>query len=169
MNREEIIELCMVYGILNYIIRDDEQELYIDVEGDVMLGYTGITSIPMRFGYVEGNFLCYNNKLTSLEGCPKVVGGNFECDKNKLTSLEDYVEVVGGNFNCGQNLLLSLEGCPKEIGGNFYCHNNYLDNDDFKKSYLYLFDLGYTDQMIYTNLNLLGLRRHWFLNSIINE
>ena len=36
---------------------------------------------------VGGNFYCYNNKLTSLLGCPIEVGSSFNCDNNKLSSL----------------------------------------------------------------------------------
>ena len=36
-----------------------------------------------------GDFNCYNNKLTTLEGAPSSVGGDFSCSfNNNLTSLE---------------------------------------------------------------------------------
>lgn len=38
--------------------------------------------LPVRFGKVEGNFFCRNNKLISLEGAPQAVGGVFFCNCN---------------------------------------------------------------------------------------
>jgi hypothetical protein len=57
---------------------------------------------------VGGNFYCYNNKLTSLEGAPESVGGYFNCDNNNLTSLEGAPESVGGYFDCRNNPVNSV-------------------------------------------------------------
>ncbi len=35
-------------------------------------------------------FSCSKNKLTSLVGCPNYVDGNFYCNHNQLTTLEGY-------------------------------------------------------------------------------
>jgi hypothetical protein len=71
-------------------------------------------------------FYCYNNKLTSLEGCPSSVGGYFSCHHNQLTSLEGAPSSVGTGFSCHNNQLTSLEGCPSTVGGHFSCSNNQL-------------------------------------------
>ena len=52
---------------------------------------------------VFGNFKCYLNKLTSLEGSPKIVGGDFDCSDNYLTSLEGAPTAVGEYFNIENN------------------------------------------------------------------
>jgi hypothetical protein len=91
----------------------------VDVDyGSVYLNMEGLYKIPLKFGKVDGSFYCYNNNLTSLEGCPDYVGGIFDCSENNLTS---------------------LEGCPDEVGGSFNCFNNPLKNyfknikeEDFK-------------------------------------
>ena len=75
---------------------------------------------------ISGNFSCYNNQLTSLEGAPKEVGRDFYCSFNQLTSLEGCPQKVGGNFYCHSNNLTSLEGCPQEVGEHFSCSNNQL-------------------------------------------
>jgi hypothetical protein len=75
---------------------------------------------------VNGNFYCYNNKLTSLEGCPQTVNGSFDCYKNKLTSLIGCPKTVNGYFYCANNKLTSLEGCPQTVNGYFDCYNNKL-------------------------------------------
>jgi len=132
------------YKIENYTFNDD---LSIDVNGNVDLSYMGLTKISIVFRNVSGDFDCSNNKLTSLLGCPKTVlgylncsfnnltsleggsgtvGGNFHCYNNKLTSLEGGPGAVGVNFICSSNKLVSLEGSPETIGGNFYCYENKL-------------------------------------------
>jgi hypothetical protein len=76
---------------------------------------------------VGGGFYCDNNKLTSLEGCPKSVCGDFYCHSNRLTSLEGCPKSVGGGFYCNDNQLTNLEGCPKSVGGNFHCRYNNIE------------------------------------------
>ena len=50
----------------NFTINDD---LTVDVNGNVNLFGKGLTSLPVQFGKVKGYFSCSNNQLTSL-GCP---------------------------------------------------------------------------------------------------
>jgi hypothetical protein len=57
----------------------------------------------LNVSIVDGDFDCYVNTLTSLEGCPNEVKGYFDCHHNILTT---------------------LEGCPSKVGHDFYCHNN---------------------------------------------
>jgi hypothetical protein len=112
-------------GVTNYTINDDYT---IDVEGSVDLYKKNLDRFPdyIKFGKVCGWFYCSNNKLVSLEGCPREVGGDFYCGyNNKLVNLEGCPMEVGGNFYCSySNQLVSLEGCPREVGGSFYCRNN---------------------------------------------
>ena len=130
----------------NYTINDD---LTIDVDGDVDLNNKKLEKIPVKFKSVRGYFYCNSNQLTSLKGCPESVGGYFNCGINQLTNLEGCPESVGGDFycynnsltslkgspesvgrdfNCGSNQLTSLKGCPKSVGGHFYCRYNQLTN-----------------------------------------
>ena len=78
------------------------------------------------FGEVTGDFLCYDLRLTSLEGAPKKVGGGFDCSENKLTSLKGAPQEVGEDFYCFDNHLTSLKGAPQEVGKDFFCHKNKL-------------------------------------------
>ena len=142
--REEVIEVCKKYEINNYAINDD---LSIDIDGNVRLQGEGLEYLPLKFNYVSGgfdcsinalvslkgcpqkvdsDFYCYGNKLKTLEGCPQTVRGGFSCDFNELKSLEGCPQTVDGDFNCSRNVIKSLEGCPQTIGGHFYCSNNKL-------------------------------------------
>jgi hypothetical protein len=96
------------------------------IKGKIQLFDEDGNKIPGKGTRWEGNFSCYNNKLTSLEGAPESVGGNFSCSDNKLTSLEGAPESVGGSFYCSDNKLTSLEGAPESVGGSFYCSHNKL-------------------------------------------
>jgi hypothetical protein len=99
----------------------------VNVEGSVDLSKQKLTSFEgIQFGVVTGNFYCYDNKLTSLEGSPKKISGGFNCSNNKLTSLEGSPREVGEDFNCFDNELTSLEGSPEKVGEGFNCYDNEL-------------------------------------------
>lgn len=113
------------YGIFNYELIPDEKYGYIvNINNPVFLGYNNFKSIDIKFNIINGYFDCSNNKLESLEGCPKIVNGGFNCASNKLTSLEYCPTVIKGDFFCDNNKLTSLVGCPKIINGDFDCSNN---------------------------------------------
>lgn len=121
--RAEIIKWLRLMEIENYTINDD---LVVDVAGDVSIDNKQLKEIPVQFGNVAGHFYCYDNQLTSLEHCPSSVGGEFLCDNNKLTSLEHCPKLVGEDFYCSDNNLSSLKHCPSSVGGEFLCYNNEL-------------------------------------------
>jgi hypothetical protein len=123
MTEIEVEKICKQYNITNWTLNPDGT---VDVDDSVYLLGQRLTKLPLKFGRVTGDFFCYNNQLTSLEGCPTEIGGNFSCSYNQLTSLEGCPTEISGDFLCQYNQLTSLEGCPTEIGGNFYCHNNNL-------------------------------------------
>jgi len=95
-------------------------------EGDVDLSSWALDKLPVKFKEVGGNFFCYDNNLTTLEGAPEEVGGNFSCGYNNLTSLKGAPKIVKGYFSCYNNQLTTLEGSPEEIGDSFICNNNQL-------------------------------------------
>ena len=108
------------------------------IKGDVDIMNKNLKKITdiLDFSKIEvtGNFLCYDNQLTTLEGAPRRVGMGFYCNNNKLTSLEGAPQEIGffttnsrgGTFNCSNNKLTSLKGAPQKVGGGFYCDNNQL-------------------------------------------
>ncbi len=98
----------------------------LDVDGDVDLEELKLTELPIKFGRVTGDFLCSDNLLKSLEGCPTEVGGDFACYCNRLTTLEGAPKQVSKDFFCNNNRLESLKGAPRKVGGTFYCDRNCL-------------------------------------------
>jgi hypothetical protein len=81
-NKSEIEDICRRYYIYNYSINPDGS---IDVDGDVNLFNRNLTKLPLKFNKVSGYFSCNNNKLTSLDGCPKEVGGEFYYGGNPIS------------------------------------------------------------------------------------
>jgi hypothetical protein len=98
MNATDIKFICRKHSIVAYTINND---LSVDVRGDVDLYEKNLTELPLQFNKVSGNFYCSKNNLTTLKGCPSYVRRDFMC---------------GSNYP-----LKSLEYCPKHIGGDFYC------------------------------------------------
>jgi len=121
--KAEVIKACNTYEIKNYTINDD---LSIDVDGDIGITFQSLEYLPIKFNYVSGAFVCFFNELVSLKGSPKTVGGYFDCSYNNLKTLEESPQTVNGDFNCHSNLLKTLEGSPKTVGGNFDCSYNKL-------------------------------------------
>ena len=48
------------YGVVNYAVNED---LSVDVEGDVDLSFNGLTEIPIKFGVINGDFDCSSNAI----------------------------------------------------------------------------------------------------------
>jgi hypothetical protein len=130
----KIREICKEYDIENYTINDD---LSIDVDDDVDLSSKNLTEIPLKFNKldkiplkfnrVRDSFICSENKLTSLIGCPEYVGYNFSCYTNKLKSLEGLPKYIGGYIEFDFNEIWSFKGIPDNFRGNLYCFGNPID------------------------------------------
>ena len=100
----------------------------LTVTGDFLCGNNQLKSLEGCPQTVGGDFVCYENKLKSLKGCPQTVGGYFWCNNNQLKSLEGCPQTVNDSFSCSTNKLKSLEGCPQKVGGNFWCLDNQLES-----------------------------------------
>jgi hypothetical protein len=95
------------------------------VPGDLDLSGRQLFQLPALGPVsVAGNFYCYNNFLTSLEGAPHSVGKGFYCYNNNLKSLKGAPETVGGEFWCDVNQLSFLNHAPAKVGSNFHCNDN---------------------------------------------
>jgi len=61
----------------------------VDIEGNVGLNNQNLKKLPFKFGKVGGDFNCFNNQLTTLEGSPHTVGGYFNCSRNQIPKEEE--------------------------------------------------------------------------------
>lgn len=81
-----ILGWCDRHKIENYLINDD---LTVDIDGDVNLRSKGLSKIPIKFNNVTGSFDCSENYvLHSLKNCPATLGGVFDCSRTPITTLE---------------------------------------------------------------------------------
>ena len=92
-----------------------------DCSGQNLRDFKGV-----RFGVVSDQFICSDNPLESLEGCPQRVVGYFSCSNTLISSLKGAPESTGRSFDCSNCSLTTLEGAPRSVGGNFYCYHNFL-------------------------------------------
>lgn len=129
--KSEIKQWFDKMGVKNYTINDD---LTVDVDGDVILFNKLLTEIPVQFNVVNASFYCNDNNLTSLKGCPKIVKYQFDCSHNKLTSLE-YCPINVQSFYCQANELISLEHFPF-VSHYLICDKNLKDSIEYKTWYL---------------------------------
>lgn len=120
--KEEIVSWLDMTKIRNYNINNN---LTVDVDGDVNLSLRSFVFLPIQFGNVEGFFTCSQNlRLKSLLGCPRVVGGYFECSDTGIETFEGAPELVrGAVFAHACKNLVSLEGAPMYIKGDFNIKN----------------------------------------------
>jgi len=92
----------------------------VDVWGNFSYAGKGLKDFKgVKFGYVNGDFDCSGNDLTSLEGAPRKVD-NFNCSGNLLTSLEGGPDIVcRGGYKCSKNNLTSLKGLARATGESY--------------------------------------------------
>jgi hypothetical protein len=117
------MKTCVKTGSWSY----DARSGLVDVYGDFVCSGQELEDFKgIRFGRIVGQFVCADNKLTSLDGAPNSVEMGFSCADNKLKSLEGGPKKVGKNYYCFNNQLTSLEGAPEQVYGNFECDRNQL-------------------------------------------
>ncbi len=119
--KEEVKKWLDKYNVKKYTINED---LTVDVHGNVSLYNKKLKSIDIQFNKIKGGFNCSGNKLTSLKGCPKEVIEFFNCQDNELISLEGCPKEVGGFFYCQRNELTNLDFLPEKVDRNFWCDGN---------------------------------------------
>jgi hypothetical protein len=125
--KKEIQLWLDTYNIQNYIINDD---LTVDVDGQVRLFNKKIHEFPFQFGIIKGDFMLSRNQLTSLKGCPHTVHGSFDCSHNKLINLEYCPKVVYEDFHFQGNRVKELDYMPDIVSGSFKCGINPINSLD---------------------------------------
>lgn len=95
------------------------------IEGDLSVkkGATNLKLPTFNIYKVVGGFYCYNDNITSLEGCPTIIDGSMYCSSKKLASLEGGPIEVTGTFSVSSEKLRNLKESP-ELVGNTFCVSN---------------------------------------------
>jgi hypothetical protein len=123
---EEFIKLFTdTYNIYEYTINDD---LSIDVDGDVLLSEVPFKKIPIKFNRVSGSFILSAGNINTLENCPKYVGKSFNCSNNRnLKRLQYSPEYVGKDFIASDCNIKDLKDISKDINGDVVLSNNKIE------------------------------------------
>tara|TARA_B100001175_G_C19491962_1_gene633125 strand:+ start:1267 stop:1770 length:504 start_codon:yes stop_codon:yes gene_type:complete len=128
MNKNNIIKFLSDNLIKNYTINED---LSVDVIGDVFINELKLNEIPIQFGKVSGSFDCSYNFLTTLKGCPISVGGDFNCHRNKIKEIDYYPNTIGGDVNLLLNKIKEFNYPFDKVNGLVYIDVNvYLLNTE---------------------------------------
>lgn len=119
LNKKQIQRWLDKHEIKNYTINDD---LTVDVNGDVFLFGCQLRIIPFKFGVINGFFDCSNNHIRDSNFFPIWVGDYFDCSDNKLIELNSRLTFVGKWFDCRWNNIKSIDNIEDKcnIGGVFY-------------------------------------------------
>lgn len=112
-SKQAILDWCDRKGLEGYLIQED---LTVDVEGSINLRSKGLSSFPVKFDRVRGDFFCSENYiLKSLKGSPNIVDGTFDCSRTPITTLEGITPIVG-SIDCTKcKELTSLHNIHKMV------------------------------------------------------
>lgn len=116
--------------IHNYIINED---LSVDVMGDVNFSGKNLEFIPIQFGVIDGNFDCSNTNLQNTQGFPKKVKGSVDISGTSIKSLHGMTEDIGQSFYCSNNKeLFSLKYGPAKVNKTYVISYTPINNlEDF--------------------------------------
>lgn len=109
--KESIINWLKDMNVTDYYINDN---LTINVDGNVNISNKGLLYIPVQFKEVYGTFNCSNNNLTNLKGTPSDYCYLLNANNNKITTLE-YAPLVIGSLSILNNKLTSLKTNIKKL------------------------------------------------------
>lgn len=120
---QELIESNKLVINGEYIITDNE----VNVNGDVKL--RGLSSIPIKFGTINGDFNCQFCGLVTFRNAPHTVTGSVIASSNKFTNLDNCPKNIGKNLILnGNKNLMNLHGCPDTINENLDLYGCNLSN-----------------------------------------
>lgn len=97
------------------------------IRDDLMIDGFKSPKLTFPIHTVEGTFSIIDSNIVTLQNCPVKVGEDYICFNNKLKSLEYAPSNIKGSFDCGANPLENINGLPKLIGGNLYLPSHLKD------------------------------------------
>ena len=130
--KEQISFWCKEHQIEYFTINDN---LTVDVDGNVILYMCKMDILPIQFGYVSGDFILGENNLKTLKGVPYSVGGDFICGGNDIRDLDYFPKDITLRIILLNNKLTSYTS-PLEHANNiiWLSHSipglNYLEIDE---------------------------------------
>lgn len=109
------------HGITRYSFNQNGE---VDVDGDVHVLRESETELPVKFGTINGDFMCSASEYTSLKNTPHTVRGDFFFNHAQLSSVAGGPQTVE-NTLCysGNTNITSLEGATPIVGEHLYLTN----------------------------------------------
>lgn len=102
MNKKEIQIWLDRHNIENAKINDD---LIVNVAGDVFLCELNLKEIPFKFGKVYGDFNVLDNQLTNFKNFPNFIEKDLIFSYNFLACLENLSAIILGSVYCTETLI----------------------------------------------------------------
>lgn len=100
---------------------------FVEVKQDINMEGWGLEKLPdLRLVFLQGNFNVSNNRLTSLEGLPRLVR-DCNAANNEITSLAG-AKSIADRLDVSDNQLTSLENTSIIVGDEFICDNNKIES-----------------------------------------
>ena len=124
INKKLLSKKLNEYQIDNYVINED---LTVDVNGNVNFSNKNLIDIPIKFNIVNGIFDCSKNHITNLKNSPNKVY-KFICSNNELSNLENGPVEVLYEYDCSCNKITSLSNMPTNTIDIVRCDYNKLVN-----------------------------------------
>jgi hypothetical protein len=119
--REYLDQYLKKMKISNYTINDD---LSVDVDGDVSISGQLFKKIPCKFGQVTGSFSWIGGQLTVADNLPDRVDGDLDISHNEIASITKLPEITG-SIRLNGNLIASWEGVlPDSVEGDLHIQDN---------------------------------------------
>jgi hypothetical protein len=168
--KQDIKNACYQLGITSIVINDD---LTVDVNGNVDLKDTDLIELPVKFNRINGYFdVRYNQNLVNTDNFPVYVKDNLFASYCGIKELTDMPLEIGGSLDISFNELSEITFSKEratlgkcKIGLNLYAQNNYfydLSENPFEVgqsidlSYCKLYDMYGIQQTVNGLLNLNG-------------
>ncbi len=128
-DKESLIKLLDTLNIENYKINDD---LVVDVTGNVNISDKGIVKLPFKFGKIDGDFNASVNRFETLDNMPNIVYGNFNISSNLLKNLKGCPSMITGDLIATNNPIKDKTGIG-EVSGNIEVDNLVKESVDIEK------------------------------------
>ena len=123
--KEKVEQWLIKQQIKDFYIHPD---LTVDVGNNCDISQEELWEIPVKFGYINGDFRCTRNNLSSLTNFPSHVNGNLHCSYNFIRSLHNIhkqIKVINGNLETDENQtnilgIFFIEGIEKAYVANTF-------------------------------------------------
>ena len=125
MNPQQIKTWLDNNHVLNYDIVNFNNDLFVNIFGNLNLPYLDLEYLPFKFNVIKGDFFCNHNKLKSFNNFPEIIEGNLYCYNNYFYNFNEIPKIILGNLDCSFNSITNIEDLNKIKLGGLFIHNHH--------------------------------------------